>query len=366
MVTLGCDADQAFEALAKLSSQQNCKLRDVGRFVRGPAGLAFTGSLLAAFTAYSASVVEVVHSMAGSRVSFYLPRRIDPGVATVIAAILALVGTVITVALMRPTSPDAGPGTVVTTSTAVTTSTTVTSGPATPTPSPTVQVVSTSPQQQKDIVQKAAKSVLEAANRLPLLVDGGFDARNAPLWPVGSQTFAGGITCTQAIKNGRWELSLTSRDGGAYCYSGVSHTASDLAVTVGTSLSSAANADVSLYFRASPDLRNYYQVGFNPLTQQFWEVVVVDGKQSTLIAPTFAPELRKNGPNVLSVVVVGSSQTLYANDKVVALVSGESRITAPGKTAIQLQLHEANRSATLEVNRFELHGQSGVPVPARS
>ncbi|GEM_PF-6117606 len=283
-------------------------------------------------------------------------RTIDPGMATVVAAALALVGTVVTVILHD--GPGGGGGGNPTT-TSVHTTTTTTSAPP---PGPVVQVVAGLSDAQKQAVDQAAAAILAVGNRMPLIVEGGFDERNAPGWSVGSHTYDGGITCTQAIAHKAWNLTVASTNGGAYCTGGVTQVASDFVVTMGTALSTTANADISLFVRASSDLKNGYQVTFNPQTQQFWENVIVAGTATPLIRPTFTAEITKNGANTLAVLAVGTSQTIYVNDKVVAMVSQESRVSAAGQTRIQVQLNEANGTETLSVDRFDIHGQAALGV----
>jgi hypothetical protein len=300
-----------------------------------------------------------------------LPSSIDQGWATVIAAILAIVGTIITLWLQRDTAvPTAPVPSVVAAITATPTQTiNATIAIETPTlavtpsitstivassdPTPTPQIVSQLPPAQKTIVQKASEALFQVAQALPLIVKDDFE-NNDYSWPIANNIYNGGIECNTAIKESAYHINIRSTDGPAYCMAGLTKVAKDFIVSADQQIVNKRNADIFLYYRVSDDGRSFYHVVYNPQTQIFSAGITKDGQQSTIIASTYVEEINTNGINKITLLALGSSHVVYLNDKLIAIFTDDQ--LAQGQLRFTIQLQEAHQEEILLIDHFDLRG----------
>ncbi len=288
-----------------------------------------------------------------------LPSSIDPGWATLIAAILTVIGGVIFIWLQRgPASPPNTPVPSIApaiteiltqTSSVVVASTDVPGSAATPLP----QLVSALPAAQKAIVQKASETLLQAAQALPLIVSDDFE-NNDYSWPESNQVYTGGIECNTAIEDSAYHISVHSVDGPAYCYAGLMKVAKDFIISADTQLVDQRIADIYLYYRLSEDGQQYYFIDFNPQTQTFSVGYYDHGQSNPIIGSTYMEEINTTGTNKLTLLAVGNSHAVYLNDKLVALFT-DDRLTQ-GQFRFAMQLQEANQDETLLIDHYDLRG----------
>jgi hypothetical protein len=330
---------------------------------------------------------EVIAEAAADRRGIRRFGRLDPGVATLVAAALALVGTIVTAVVRDSGGGSSGPeaGQVVVDTTVASSSTLAnaaqantsapTSTAATPTtaeepptspatsavtttslpPAPIVQVMSAVPADQRQAVNSASESILALANQLPLIVHDEF-ANNDYAWPETQETYTGGIECSWAIEHNSYETLIHTADGGAWCRNGLSKVASDFVLTVDASLRDASNSDVGLQFRVTPDRSSYYELDYNPQTQTLSLSFVNPEGSAQVIPPTYVADIHRTASNTITLLTLGSSMAVYVNDSLAALVSNETRLTAAGTIAVRLQLNEAHEDEQLSLTRYELRG----------
>jgi hypothetical protein len=310
-----------------------------------------------------------------------LTGRLDPGWATLVAASLALTGTIVTVAFRSSDGGDSatekavvsttgaervanssGPTTAPTTSSTSTTSTTSstvepsTSAQTTTSPpvAPIVQVVSALNPDQRKSVDAASNAILALADQLPLIVNDQF-ANNDYAWPVRDRTYDGGIQCTWAVADGAYSTLIHTADGAAWCSDGLSKVAKDFVLTVEEQLRDASNTDIGLLFRVADD-QSYYALDYSPQTQTLsLSFFSPDGEQP-IIPPTYVEQIKRAESNKVVVMALGSSMALYVNDSLVAMISNETRLLTAGRILVRIQLNEPNEDEMLSLTHFELRG----------
>jgi hypothetical protein len=310
-----------------------------------------------------------------------LTGRLDPGWATLVAAALALTGTIVTVAFRSSGGGDSATEKIVvattgaervanssgantapapsSTSTAPTTSSTVepsTSAPTTTSPpvAPIVQVVSALNPEQRKSVDSASTAILALGDQLPLIVNDQF-ANNDYAWPVRSRTYDGGIQCTWAVDGGAYSTLIHTADGGAWCSDGLSKVAKDFVLTVEAQLRDASNTDIGLLFRVSDD-QSYYALSYSPQTQTLGLSFFSAEGESPIIPATYVAQIKRVDSNKVTVMALGSSMALYVNDSLVAMISNETRLLTAGRILVRIQLNEPNEDEMLSLTRFELRG----------
>lgn len=322
------------------------------------------------------------------------PKSIDPGVATVVAALLALVGVIVTALVglapmlfgEKPASPAALPAetaTVEPSPTTISTATVDLEQAATPsvappeptltmaitdvaftatpaptatalmTPSPMPQVVSALPPSQAEVVKRSSGAILDISQALPLLVRDSFDT-NDYAWLEASETYQGGIACDFSIADGTYKMLIQTGDGAAWCASPLKRETANFALSSDLQLDNALNAEIYVNYRISPDAQSHYTVSFNPLTQSFAVFVVEAGEYQQIIPATYAEEIQKEGANSIALVVIGPIHTLYFGETLVAVFT-DDRLTE-GNVGFTVQLLEPNAEETLIVDNFELRG----------
>lgn len=293
--------------------------------------------------------------------------KVDPGLATVTASALALIGTIVTVSIR---ASDGGgstdPATAGTATTVVvessapdgtgaidpTDSTALTPGePA----APVIQLPGSLAEDERALVEGASDQLLLIAERLPLIVDDGFTTDDYA-WPEGDATAAGGVTCTWQRLDGRYDTTIHTGDGPSWCSNGLAKTAADFALTLDLALTGASNSEVGVLFRVSSDGATYYELRFNPQTQMFWFSFVNPGGTTAIVAPTFAGEIAKDGPNRVTVLALQDTLALFLNDTLVASITGAEYTLDAGRVLVLLQLNEANVDETLSLTHYELRG----------
>jgi hypothetical protein len=279
----------------------------------------------------------------------------DPGWAAIIAAVIAIAGSVLVIYLQRtpagPAGADGGSGAGGQTSSTSSGSSTSTGSPT----APTVSLVSQLPESQRQIVRTAAQSLVDGAKGLPLSMKESFDS-NDYAWPLGDTTYAGGVTCSLSLMDGRYRMSMTSVDGPAFCQSGPPRSIQSFVLSLDMSLSSGRNADVFVYYRSDATVQNYYYVSVSPQTQTLALGAVVAGVASPIVPAAFVPEIKVTGVNTPSVIVLGSSQAVFVNGQLVALITDEGRLPAAGKILVAMRLNEAHAQEQLIVDNVDLRG----------
>jgi len=293
--------------------------------------------------------------------------RLDPGWATLVAAALALIGTLVTVLYQRGSSDDTKAKTVAVESTVGTTSGATTSPSTTPETTaaststtstsvlpaaPTVSLLSTLPADQREAVNAVSVQLLAAANKLPLIVHDEF-ANNDYAWPQSSETFDG-VKCSWTLAAGSFDTAINSANGPGFCRQGLSKIASDFVLTVEEHLRDESNSEIGLLFRVTDF--GHYAVVYNPQTQTMWISVVGPDGESQILAPTFVGEINRSGSNQLTLLALGPSMLVSVNGALVVLISNETRFTAAGTILIREQLNEPNEDEVLSLTRFELRG----------
>ncbi|MFZ1490604.1 MAG: hypothetical protein WAS51_11730, partial [Ilumatobacteraceae bacterium] len=245
-----------------------------------------------------------------------LGKRLDPGWATLVAAALALVGTVVTVVFRGDSdnvgTPAAGLGAVATETTAGTTgaeptttspstsnptntssaeaTTTTTTATTTTAPlAPVVQVVSQLIPDERDLALAAADAILVLARRMPLIVDDDF-ADNDYAWPQGTQTFNGGIECSWTLVPGAYQGSVTAPTPSSWCSNGLDKVAFDFLLTADLALRDSVDSEMALLFRYE-DFQNHYALRINPGLQLMRVAHVAPGGEETILPWTVVPEL---------------------------------------------------------------------------
>jgi hypothetical protein len=307
------------------------------------------------------------------------PVRLDPGWATLVAAALALVGTLATVfyrgsgdapaakavveSTAGATESSAATTSTSTTSTSTTsTSTTSTSTTSTSTTStsappaaPTVNVVSGLPADQRESVNAIMTPLIAAANKLPLIVHDEF-ANNDYGWPQGKETYNGGIQCSWTIGQGAYDMAVHSVNGPAFCRSGLSKVTSDFVLSVDVHLRDERNSDIGLLFRFI-DEHNYYEVVYTPQTQLMSVSFVGPDGKSPILQPTYVAEINPLGSNQMTLLALGDTILVSVNGTLVVTISNETRITSPGNIVIREFLNEPNADEVISLTRFELRGR---------
>jgi hypothetical protein len=282
----------------------------------------------------------------------------DPGWATVLAALMAIVGSVLVIYLQRapagPAGADGGSGTGPGGQTSSTSSGSPTSSTGSP-KAPTVSVVSQLPENQRQIVRTAAQSLVDGAKGLPLSMKDPFDGNDYG-WPSGDTTYAGGVTCSLSIADGRYLMSMTSVDGPAFCRSGPPRSIQSFVLSLDLSLSPGRNADLFVYYRSDPTSQNSYYLSLSPQTQTLAVGALVAGASSPIVPATFVPEIKVTGVNTPSVIVLGTSQAIFVNGQLVALITEESRLPAAGQVVLVMRLNEAHVQGQLTVDNVDLRG----------
>ncbi len=288
--------------------------------------------------------------------------KVDPGLATVTASALALIGTIVTVSIRASDgggstdSAKSGTISVATTSPASSTpDTTAPPGSSTVPTGPAVQILSTLSPEDRALVESTADGILQISDRLPLVVDDDFTTDDYQ-WPEGDGTADGGVTCSWRRLDGRYDTSIHTGDGPSWCSNGLTKTATDFALTVDLALGRASNSDVGVLFRVSEDGTTYYDLRFNPQTQMLWLAFVGPDGTTPIVAPTFTGEIATSGSNRITVLALQDTLAIFVNDTLAVSITGAQYTLDPGRILVLLQLNEANTDETLSLTHFELRG----------
>lgn len=281
--------------------------------------------------------------------------RLDPGWATVIAATIAIVGTVLTMVFQSAgrTSPQQAPPTASHSASQSPTQT----GSASPDSSteasglpgqPTFSVTSTLAPHLRDQVVSAGESLRSLSLALPLLVRDEFD-NNDYGWGLGATDYADGISCTTTMESGLLQISVASGRGSAYCYNGVARNVTQFTLVTDLGIPAQRDSDVGVMFGA---VGQEVLVTIRPQSQ----TIAVSGGPSTLLLPTFVDDINPGAPNRVQLVVIEDSLAVFIEDKLVLLGSNLPDAGA-GPARLYVRLNEANQQLTLQSDRMELRGQ---------
>ncbi len=295
------------------------------------------------------------------------PGRLDPGWATLVAASLALVGTLATV-FYRGSGDDPKAKTTVVESTTATKETSAATTPAStdpptttsttsssvPVPAPKVILSSGLPADAREAINAVVAPLIAAANLLPLIVHDEF-ANNDYAWPQGEKTYEGGIHCSWTIGQGAYDMAVHSVNGPAFCRSGLSKFASDFVLSVDVHLRDERLSDIGVLFRFV-DEHNYYEMVYTPQTQMMSLSFVGPDGDSSILDPTYVAEINPTGSNQITVLALGDSILVSMNGMLVVSISNETRITSPGQILIREWLNEPNADEVLSLTRYDLRG----------
>lgn len=288
--------------------------------------------------------------------------KVDPGLATVTASALALIGTIVTVSIRATdgggSTDSAKSGTISAAATTSSPEASSTSSPATEATGsvgPSVQILSTLSPDDRVLVESTADGILQIADRLPLVVDDDFTTGDYA-WPEGDATADGGVTCSWQQQDGRYDTTIHTGDGPSWCSNGLTKTATDFALTVDLALGGTSNSDVGVLFRVSDNGTTYYDLRFNPQTQMLWLAFVAPAGTTPIVAPTFVGEIATTGSNRITVLALQDTLAIFVNDTLVVSITGAEFTLDPGRILVLLQLNEANTDETLSLTHFELRG----------
>jgi len=307
------------------------------------------------------------------------PRSLDPGWATFLAALLALIGTIIIVLYPRVNQPapastptpigtqSSQPGTPTITPTYTPTQPpTMTATPApslTPESSPTERVIQPTTQlfgglsaSESAAIQPVFETLMQAAKTLPLVIRDGFDTHDYG-WDEFKDTFEKGIQCELALRDSQYHVIVTSTttSGGAWCLSDIPRSANDFYLAFDANLSHQRIAEVLFYYRYR-DENNFYYLILTPQTQTITLGVRQNGKDSLILQNLYIPAILKDEPNRITMLTLGDTQALSINDSGVALLSNAPAFET-GQIRLGLRLNEADQIEELQVDNFELRGE---------
>lgn len=312
---------------------------------------------------------------------------VDPGLASIVAAVLTLIGVIVTVLVQRDPGPVATPApvaivvdtptsepfpTATDTPPTQTPEPTATEPPPTPSPSPkptdvlpTDTPVSLAPTPPPSVISLlppnqaasfrdlSAQAIVQAAEELPLLVRDDFETRDYG-WIELEQVIQGGGECRLALEEGTYQIEIQSASGAMWCTGGLPRLVSDFYMSVDLGLAESRLSDILVFYRTSPDQQSYYSVGINPTTQQFWVNVVDEGENIPIVPPTLAEHINQEGINRITIVATGYSHALILNDQLDVLFT-DDRLD-DGTFGVNLWLQESNANETLFIDNFLLRG----------
>ncbi len=292
--------------------------------------------------------------------------KVDPGLATVTASALALIGTIVTVSLRSgggDSSTPAGNANTISATAAPANSTTGTGddpagdpggSTAEPTAEPTVSMIEQLSGAERSAAETVMVELLDLSNRLPLMVEDDF-TDNDYQWPLGANDSAGaGTTCAWALAGGYRTDLHSGATPGAWCSAGLAKTAQDFVVTMDAALQGTSDSEVGLLFRV--DGGSHYSLRYRPLTQTI-SLTHVDAEGPTpILRSTAATAIQRTGSNRLTLVVNGATIAAFVNEQPVLLVENEARIAGAGAVQILLQLNEPDTDESVVVTRYEMRG----------
>lgn len=279
--------------------------------------------------------------------------KVDPGLATVTASALALIGTIVTITMRA--GGDSSPVSAGTTAPAVTVADSGTTSTSSLPNAPIVQMVSQLDEADRALVESGSDDIFALGRNLPLIVDDDFTTEDYA-WPTGTLAADGGVTCQWSQPPGQYLTEMHSGNGAAWCSNGLQKTAGDFMLTVEVATDRVSNSDVGLVFRLSDDGSDYYDLRWNPQVQTIALAFVSDGASRLIIPPTFAEQIQKDGTNRVTVLALQNQLAISVNDSLVAMVGNETGRLAPGRVLVLLQLNEPNSDESLILTHFELRG----------
>jgi hypothetical protein len=309
------------------------------------------------------------------------PRKLDPGWATFLAALLALIGTIVVVLFSRADRPaplptptqeitqNSQPATMTIEPSSTPAPTNPPPATDTPAPSltpaasptqiviqPTVQFFDQLSPSESAAIQPVFETLMKAAGSLPLIIRDGFDTYDYG-WDEFKDTFEQGVQCEVALREGQYHITLTSTDtsGGAWCLADAPRSANDFYLSFEAGLSQQRIADVLFYYRFH-DENNFYYLILSPQTQTITLGIRQNGLNSPIIDHLYVPAIRKNEANRITLLTLGDAQALSINDNGVALLSNAPGL-GTGQIRLGLQLNEADQFEELLLDNFELRGQ---------
>jgi hypothetical protein len=301
-----------------------------------------------------------------------VPKTLDPGWATVLAGIIALLGTIAILIFSRINEQGTNPGITEVVAKELHTETPtleITVEPSsTQEPEPTailsptlvlnepvVQILSGLTTVQQQALQATVDGLLGLAQLLPLVVRDGFDT-NDYAWPEFRETYEKGVQCDVAINEGKYNILVVSTEtsGGAWCMTSNHKISSDFYLSVDTQLTQNRNTDILLNYRYQ-DENNYYFLILNQQTQKLTIGILENGEVSYLVQSVFFSSINKSDMNNLKLLALGGSHALFINEALALLISNEDRFKS-GFIAVGVRLNEADQDEGLVIDNYELRG----------
>ncbi len=283
---------------------------------------------------------------------------IDPGLASIVAAVLTLIGVVLTVVVQRDPEPAAE--TVVATTAVVTTAAPglagETSAPvADPVLAPTRAsvVMAAASLEEQEAVRQDVAAMLNTARLRPLLVRDAFDVNDYG-WPEGEEVVAGSGVCQWGFVEGQYHMRLESEEPALWCAAPLPRQAASFLTEMELTLSEMSRADLYFNYRISPDGQSFYSIGLRPRTQTLWVSLVEQGQNTLLLPESNVAAINTAGTNRLAVVVDGAEHALLINDELVAFLTDDRLAT--GTLGLSVTLREPNATETMILDNFELYG----------
>lgn len=306
------------------------------------------------------------------------PGKLDQGWATLLAGLLALIGTLAVVFYPRGEKPVAAtmPTLTMTLSSPLPTATdvptltpspthlpspTFTSSPS-PTPAlsptqfvvqPTAQLVGQlSPFQAKEL-QVVGSAAIEMAQVLNLEMKDGFDTNDYG-WDESKDFYDQGVQCESALRDSLFHLAVTSTtlSGDGTCYAYAPKTADYFYLSFDAAMNHHRNADILLLFNYT-DNENYYRLSFKPQTQKVALWVKINGEFHRIFSDLYVPEINKNGANHITFIALPTEQILSINNTIVADVRNLPQLSGRF-ILLGVYLDEADQVEELLVDNFEL------------
>lgn len=319
-----------------------------------------------------------------------IPRSLDPGWATVLAAGLALIGTLGAVILGRsaigspsptatleptsavsqakasdtpapaatealPTLPPATPTLIPPTPTPEATPTASSTVTVEPKPVATISLLENLSPAEVESVEFVWRAARDLASKLPLIIRDSFDVNDYD-WPEWEEIGTKGVACEVAVRDSGFSSSVqtTTNSGPGHCLSYAPRgVGANFILTFDATLTHNRNAKILYYYRYIDD-SNFCYLLLNPQTQLLTVGIVEDGI-NTPFFERYTPKINKTGANKITTLMLGNAQTILINDDAIGTITYLSDIVS-GNVMLGLELHEADETEELVIDNFEIRG----------
>mgnify|MGYP001204852283 FL=1 len=320
-----------------------------------------------------------------------IPRSLDPGWATVLAAGVALIGTLAVLIFGRsgpdspsptatieptsavsqviasdtpaatkteppPTPPPATPPEVPQTSTLEATDTPTPTETVEPDPVPSITLLDGLSPAQKESILGIWDGVKETAFSASLIMRDTFDVNDYD-WDEWSEIGMQGVSCDVSVRDSgfRTVVQTTIDSGpGHYCLSFAPRgVGTNFVLSFDATLAHDRNAEILFYYRYIDDL-NFYYIILNPQTQMLTVGVLRNGVNVPFLE-RYTPEINKTGTNAITFLGLDKGHNLYINDDFIVSITYPVD-TLAGNVMLGLKLNESNETEELIIDNLELRG----------